>query len=342
MAAPLNLSKLEMTESPVQVVQQIVADARSGVAQFAASGSGTLAYVPGRAVGAKSTLVLVSRTGKATPVGDEGDFFFPSLSPDGRRIATRRGQSIWVYDIGNKSAVRLTFDGSLNSSPIWTADGQYVIFNSDRDGPFNLFWKHADGSGREERLLGGQDTETPDSWSLDGKWLVYDVSHAGTGMDIWSLAMEGPRIARPFLQTPHDECCARLSGDGHWLAYTSNESGRYEVYVQPFVGEPSREGKWQVSMGGGTEPAWSRNGRELFYRSGDRMMVVPVDTRRKFIAGKPDVLFEGSYEAYPLTTSYGVSPDGQRFLMVKSSIPLVDSNRIDVVLNWVAELEPRH
>ena len=339
MAAPLDLSRLELTAPPVQVIKQVMADARSGVAQFAVAGAGALAYVPGDVEGAESTLALVTRNGQATPVTEKGDFYFPSLSPDGGRIATRTGKAIWVHDIKRRTSVRLTFDESLNSSPIWASDGTRVIYNSNRSGAFNLFWKLADGSGREERLSWAADTQTPDSWSADGKWLIYDVSHAGTGMDIWLLTMEGNRSARPYLQTPHDECCARLSPDGRWIAYTSNESGRYEVYVQAFGNEPSQDGKWQVSTEGGAEPLWAPDQRELFYRSGDRMMAVPLKIRRTFTAARPQLLFEAHYEAYPLTTSYDVTPDRQRFLMVKSSSPSGDSNRIHVVLNWLDELK---
>jgi len=177
------------------------------------------------------------------------------------------------------------------------------------------------------------------SWSPDGQLLAFVEIDPTTGYDIWVLRM-GDRKPQPFLRTPFDESAPQFSPDGHWLAYISNESGPWEVYVQPY---PGPGGKWQISTEGGTEPVWNRNGRELFYRSGDKMMAVDVDTQPSFAAGKPRVLFEGRYEPTPATfPNYDVSPDGQRFLMLKpSEAGEAAPTQINVVLNWFEELKRR-
>ncbi len=171
------------------------------------------------------------------------------------------------------------------------------------------------------------------SWSPDGQLLAFVEVNPTTGRDIWVLRM-GDRKAQPFLRTPFDESVPRFSPDGRWLAYISNESGRYEIYVQPY---PGPGGKWPISTEGGTEPAWNPNGRELFYRSGYKMMAVDVSTRPGFAAGKPRMLFEGRYEPTPATfPNYDVSPDGQRFLMIKPAEASESApTQINVVLNWL-------
>jgi eukaryotic-like serine/threonine-protein kinase len=160
-----------------------------------------------------------------------------------------------------------------------------------------------------------------------------------TQRDIWVLRL-GDHKAQPFLRTPFDEATPRFSPDGHWLAYISTESGRYEVYVQPY---PGPGGKWQISTEGGTEPAWNPNGRELFYRNGDKMMAVEITTQPGFAAGTPLMLFEGPYEPGPVqTANYDVSRDGQRFLMVKPSESAEAApTQINVVLNWFEELKQK-
>jgi Tol biopolymer transport system component len=176
------------------------------------------------------------------------------------------------------------------------------------------------------------------SWSPDGQLLAYFEVNPETQRDIWVLRM-GDRKAQPFLRTRFDEAVPQFSPDGRWLAYISNESGRYEIYVQAF---PGPGGKWQISTEGGTEPAWNRNGRELFYRNGDKMMAVDIATLPSFSVGKPKILFEGRYDLAPFpSTNYDVSPDGQRFLMVKPSEQEAAATQIIVVQNWFEELKQK-
>jgi Tol biopolymer transport system component len=188
-------------------------------------------------------------------------------------------------------------------------------------------------------LTSSPNSNVPMSWSPDGQVLAFMETNPITGPDIWMLRLSD-RKPLPFLQTPFNESVPRFSPDGRWLVYISNESGRYEIYVQPY---PGPGGKWQISTDGGTEPAWNPNGRELFYRSGDKMMAVDIATQSGFAAGKPRMLFEGRYERSPATSpNYDVSPDGQRFLMLKpSEQEAAAPTQINVVLNWFEELKRR-
>ena len=234
---------------------------------------------------------------------------------------------------------RLTFEqGNL---PRWLPDGKRGAFGSSRaGGAENLFWKPADGSGPVEQLTESELTQYPSSWSPDGQVLAFDELHSTTAMDIWVLPLQGERKPRPFLQTQFDEGAAVFSPDGHWLAYTSNESSRYEVYVRPF---PGPGGKRQISTEGGNEPVWAKNGRELFYREGNKMMAVEITTQPTFRAGTPTLLFEGQYwhQEGMLRADYDITSDGQRFLMVKEGEQEERPRQINVVLNWFEELKRR-
>jgi Tol biopolymer transport system component len=232
---------------------------------------------------------------------------------------------------------RATF-GKLNLNPIWSPDGKRIAFSSDQEGPTSLFRQPADGSGTAERLTTSPYINVAGSWSPDGQTIAFMEVNPSTGNDIWTVGV-GDRKARPFLKTQYDETSPDFSPDGHWLAYVSNESGQWEVYVQPY---PGPGGKWQISTGGGTEPVWNPAGRELFYRAGNRMMAVAVTLQPGFSAAKPQVLFEGPWLPTPLTLpNYDVSPDGRRFLMLKAVDEDQDTHQIVVVQNWLEELKQR-
>jgi Tol biopolymer transport system component len=259
---------------------------------------------------------------------------------------------IWLYDLSRATLTRLTTPDSSSQVPVWAPpDGKYIAYRGTRAGFRNVYRITTDGEGTEERLTTGEYIQTPSSWSPDGKWLVFtEAGTPATGRDIWVLPMEGdagPEARKPFLRTPANEDNGVFSPDGQWLAYESNESGQYEVYVHPF---PGQGGRVQISTQGGLEPVWSRNGRELFYRSGDRMMAVEISSPRDssgafpsgFSASAPRLLFEGHYQYSGLVSSdYDVSQDGQRFLMVQSSGPEQTPTQIRVVLNWFTELRQR-
>jgi Tol biopolymer transport system component len=343
MAVPFDPRKLAVTGAAVPVMEGVLQSVFTGAAQYSLSSAGSLLYVSGGVQTFQRRLVWVSRNGAEQPLAAPARAYrAPRLSPDGRRVAVaieeREGQ-VWLYDLSRETLTRFTFDGNSNLNPIWTPDGKRIAFQSTKEGAQNIFWQLADGSGGLERLTTSDYVNCPTSWSPDGQVLAYFEVHPTTGWDIWMLRLSD-RKALPFLRTQFNESVPRFSPDGHWVAYMSNESGRFELYVQPY---PGPGGKWQISTEGGTEPTWNPNGRELFYRSGDKMMAVDISTQPTFTAGKPRVLFEGRYEPTPATfPNYDVSPDGKRFLMLKPSEQEAAGPReINVVLNWSEELKRR-
>jgi serine/threonine-protein kinase len=341
---PFDLTRFEVTGVPIPVVEgvQQAASNRTGAAQFSVSESGSLVYVPGLFQTAQRTLVWVDRNGQEQPVADiKGAFETPRLSPDGKRLALIvRGEDnidVWIYELVRGTLTRLTFEVGEDETAIWTPDGKRVVFAASRGNDRKLFWKPADGSAPEELLLETQYHSHVGSWSPDGKVLAFEEQYPETGYDIWTLSVEGERQPVPFLQTSFDEHWPSFSPDGQWIAYMSNESGRNEIYVQPY---PGPGGKWQISTGGGTQPIWSPKGNELFYRNGDRMMVVSVQNQPTFNAGTQQLLFEGQYEEGigGSRPNFDVIPDGQRFVMVKADQESAPA-QINVVLNWFEELK---
>jgi eukaryotic-like serine/threonine-protein kinase len=341
-AVPFDAKRLTATGAAVPVVEGVLSPS-SGAAQYSVSATGALVYVQGSVQSAQSRLVLVKRDGTEQPLAAPARAYkFPHLSPDGRRLAVpieEQQTQIWLYDLARETLTRLTFEGNDNILPVWTPDGKHVAFRSNKEGPENIYWQLADGSGGLERLTTSEYTNSPNSWSPDGQLLAFSESSPTTGTGIWVLRLSDHK-AQPFLRTAFSVTAARFSPDGHWLAYVSNESGRNEIYVQPY---PGPGGKWQISTDGGKEPVWNPNGRELFYRSGDKMMAVEIATQPGFAAGNPRMLFEGQYVLFPAAgPNYDVTPDGQRFLMLKpveqaQSAP----TQINVVLNWFEELKRR-
>jgi serine/threonine-protein kinase len=339
MAAPFDTDRLVVTGPAVSMLAGIRQDAAGGAAFYSVSDTGTLVYVTGGPSASPRQLVWVNRAGVEQPLAaPQLAYGVPRISPDGSRIAVELDDQIWVYDVERDTMTRLTFEGSINQNPVWTPDGKRVVFRSDREGTSNLFWQSADGSGGSERLVSGLFTQNPQSWSRDGALLAYFENNPKTLRDVWIFRMSD-RKAEPLIRTPFNEGAPSLSPDGRWVAYASNESGRPEVYVQPY---PGPGGKWQISTGGGAEPLWHRSGRELFYRSGRRMMAVAVSTEGAFSAGKPVVVFEGNYASveFPATgVGYDVSSDGERFLLVKELPQADEATQINVVVNWFEELK---
>jgi eukaryotic-like serine/threonine-protein kinase len=339
MAAPFDSRELQIKGPAVPVLEGIAQSARSGGSQYSVSANGTLVYVPGNQ--GVEQLVWVNRNGTEQKLAaPPRNYSYPRISPDGRRIAVTiqdQDSQIWLYDLTRDTLSKLTFRGSNSSIPVWTPDGKRIAFFSNREGPLNLFSQSADGSGQLERLTTSDYTNVPRSFSPDGRLLAFVENSPSTGADIWILSI-GDRKAQPFLQTPFTESVPSFSPDGRWLAYVSDESGHFEVYPQPY---PGPGGKYQISTDGGTEPIWNSNGRELFYREGDKMMAVDVSARPTFSAGKPRMLFQGPYLSAAITMPYyDVSPDGQRFLMIKPN-EQSSPNQIVVVQNWFEELKQK-
>ncbi len=342
-AVPFDPQRLELTGAAVPVVEGVMQSPVTGAAQYSMSTTGSLAYVSGGIQATQLSLVWVNRNGAEQPLAAPRHAYFqPRLSPDGRRVAvgiTESESQIWLYDLSRDTLTRFTFEGNYNPVAVWTPDGKRIAFESNKEGPPNIFWQLADGSGGSERLTASEYIRVPMSWSPDEKLLAFMEVNPTTKIDTWVLRM-GDRNAQPFLRTPFNEGAPQFSPDGRWLAYMSDESGPYEIYVQPY---PGPGGKWQISTEGGTEPKWNPNGRELFYRSGDKMMAVDIATQPGFSAGKPRMLFEGRYQLSPVQSDdYDVSRDGQRFLMLK---PIDQGEgaptQINVVLNWFEELKQK-
>jgi Tol biopolymer transport system component len=246
--------------------------------------------------------------------------------------------NIFLYDIAANSLKQLTTEAN-NAMPIWTPDGKRIAFRSTKAGPWNVFWKSADGSGNAEQLTNNQYLSEPTSWSPDGKLLAFSQQNTVTRRDIWVVQMDGERKPMPLIETPADESVPRFSPDGHWLAYVSDESGRPEIYVLAY---PPSGQKWQISTSGGREAVWSRNGSELFYREGNKMMVSDIKTTPSFAAAKPRLLFEGNYEG-PLASraNFDISTDGRRFLMLKGTERTGGGAEIKTVANWFDEVKRR-
>ena len=333
-AVPFDLNNLTAMGEGVPVVQGVLQPG-TGFPNYSFSTTGTLVYIAGTA-SADRNLVWVTRDGTEQPLSAPArQYDWPRLSPDGRRVAVEIDGQTWVYDIARETLTRLAFDGTQNDAPAWSPDGTRIAMRSNREGPpGGIYWQMADGSGGQERLSSAMLGGTPLSFSPDG-YIAFFRTEARTKRDIWVLSIKD-REASVFLGTPATEGAPRFSPDGRWIAYVSDESGGPEIYVQPY---PGPGGKWQISTNGGIEPAWNRNGRELFYRNGERMMAVPIAAQPTFSAGKPTMLFEGDYLASPFPATgvtYDVSRDGQRFLMVKEE---ASATQINVVVNWFEELK---
>jgi serine/threonine-protein kinase len=347
-AAPFDARRLEVTGSPLKVADGVFMSTNTGAAYFTVSRNGALAYAVGRAEGGERSLVWVDRQGKATPLPlPVRSYLFPRISPDGKQLAIEvegTNHDLYTYDFERAVMTKMTTDG-LSHAPVWTPDGKHIGFRSWRAGTMTMWWMPADRSGPEERLTTIGSRQSAVGFSPDGRYMTFNQMEPGKGSDVWILPLVGERKPQPFVQSKFGEGSGRFSPDGKWVAYCSTESGRPEVYVQPWPGPGP---KIQISAEGGSDPVWRRDGRELFYRVGDKMMAVAVTTQVGFKAAKPQLLWEGHYShgmssscGPPGATSanYDVTNDGQRFLMVQDIDQDAVSTRVVVVLNFAQELK---
>ncbi len=343
-AVPFDPRRFEVTGSPVTVAGDVELSAPGvpGPAQFAVSDTGTLAYYHGVAPESNSLAWVDRRGGMRQLPAPPHLFEQPRLSPDGSKlaIANREGNpDVWVYDLDRSTLTRLTFDAVEEETPVWTPDGKHVTF---RRTLAQILRKSADGSGVEEKMADlERSTAHVGSWAPDGRVLALYARSAADD-DVWILPQDGAKPPEPFqfLRSPFNERAPMFSPDGRLLAYTSDESGRDEVYVTSF---PGPGGKWQVSTESGIEPMWARSGRELFYIQRDTLMSVTVETRPGFSAGSPRPVLElqGRYmRGHRFYPNYDVSADGERFLMVFQEQPSV-APPIHIVLNALSEIASR-
>jgi eukaryotic-like serine/threonine-protein kinase len=272
-------------------------------------------------------------------------YTWPRISPDGTRVALEVDQSgnrdVWIYDLVRKRFQQLTVDPAEDTRPAWTPDSQRVAFSSTRDrGEGNLYWQRVDGAGQAERLTSEPHGDRG-AWAFtpDVKTLLFTQGGPDTGTDLHVMSMERGYRSKPLLQERFHEGSPTLSRDGRWIAYRSTETGRYEIYVRPFPNVD--EGKSQITSDGAFVALWAPSGRELFYQNNDSMMmVVPIQTEPTFKFGKAQVLFPGRYIL--ANRNFDISPDGQRFLMIKEATPILEPSardEITVVLNWTEELK---
>ena len=346
LAQPLDTGRLATKGVPVPVVPRVGLSIWQSHSLFSVS-EGLLVYAPTFA--AASQLVWFDRNGKpAGSLGDPGLYLAPRISPDGRRVAVdvadlaKNTADIWIYDASTGVGSKFAFGAWNNNLPVWAPTGDRLIYGSDRKARgvrFDLWTKTLDGSG-EEVFVESPDQRFPEDWSRDGRFLsLYVIPVQGKrNIQTWILSTGGDRRASPFATEGLEASDSRFSPDGRWLAYQSNESGRFEVYVRPF---PGPGGQWHVSTAGGGHPRWREDGKELYYLSpANKILAVPVNLAPTFHAGSPVELFAVHPTSNPFSTVYDVTADGQRFL-VNTVASDEGSPPLSLVVQWPALLEKR-
>jgi serine/threonine-protein kinase len=347
-AIPFDLMRLETHGTAVPVLPRLVTTS-FGAGDFAVAKDGTLVYVdvPGNLGVNARTLVWVDRMGKEESIAAPPRAYqHPRISPDGTRVALSsidEENDLWIWDLGRATLTRLTFDPGLDQFPVWTPDGQRIVFSSARSGQLNLWRQAADGTGAAERLTTSTNPQLATGITPDGTAALFFELTPTMGFDLLQVALDETRRVTPLLQTKFDERNGIVSPDGRWLAYESTSSGPPEIYVRPFPNVGG--GEWLVSSAGGRQPLWARSGKELFYVGPDGALLrVPVEANgTTWHAGTPTKLIEGRYVtgSGTLVRTYDVSADGQRFLMIKAPGPEAGAAppTLVVVQHWDEELK---
>jgi eukaryotic-like serine/threonine-protein kinase len=349
MTQPFDAGNLRTTGDAFPIAEQMDTRAAPSRGYFSASQNGVLAFTSGAQV-QNVQMTWFDRSGKAVgTVGAPVDMGWPAISPDGKTVATDQRDpqtgyyDIWLHDLARGTDSRFTFNSKNNRFPVWSSDGSYLAFNSDRSGSQTVYKKPTGGVGKEEIVDKDELNKRPTSWSPDGRYLIEESSAATpkTQDDIWIApassgagpAMGGQR-PHPYLQTEFIEGEGRISPNGKWLAYRSDETKRFEVYIMTF---PNPGGKWQISTSGGSIPIWSRDGKQLFYVSaGNKMMAVDIKgTGTNPEPGLPQPLFD--VRLGPTNPSFDISKDG-RFL-IPTAVEQATAAPIIVVVNWMAGLK---
>jgi len=339
MAQPFDAQRLELTGEAVPIAEDVQFNPANGSTTFAASENGVLTYRTGSVQDVQ--LTWTDRDGrKLGPVGEPGVYRQIALSPDEKRVAVDRidpqtgGRDLWLLELSRGIFSRLTSDPAMEMDPVWSPDGSQIVFASSRKGPRDLY-RITLSSGQEELLLESRDNSSPEDWSRDGQFIVYEANGTvGGWKGVSLLPLSGDRKPKPILDTSFRKDEMQISPDGRWIAYISDESGRWEVYVQPFQ---SPGEKLRLSTNGGGQPRWRKDGRELFYLALDgTMMAVPISAGVTISPGIPNSLFQTGITVNPVVDQFAVTGDGQRFLL---AVPLEFAPPISVVLNWTALLK---
>jgi dipeptidyl aminopeptidase/acylaminoacyl peptidase len=334
LAVPFDSRKLEVTGSPIPLGDGI--QVTRGSAAAAISRSGTLLFVRGSST--SQPVVVDSRGVARPPLMETRRYAHPRYSPDGRTVAftmvSAQTTDLWLADVTSGTFTRLTSSGN-SERPEWMFGGKRVVYPSDRDsaGFYSIWWTPSDGSGQPEKVFSSRFSIREVIASPDNRYLIYREDHSTNRRDIHLLPLDGPRTSRPLLTTGFDELMPRISPDGKRLAYMSDETGQYEVYIRAL---PGLGGRVQVSTNGGTEPLWSRDGR-LFYRQGTQLIAASIITAPSLLVSR-EVVFDGPYETHPFHPNYDAAPDGKSFLMLKTAD---DDTQVIAVVNWLDELRQR-
>jgi eukaryotic-like serine/threonine-protein kinase len=338
-AQRFDASTLTLAGSPVPMA--------GAVESVSVSTTGLLLYRQVSTTAADKQLTWLDHQGRHLgPIGTPANYGNVELSPTGDRVAVdivaNGNRDVWVIDLARAVPSRISFDPGQDWTPVWSPDGNRVAYAASRNGATQIYQKASSGVGNDEPLFKLQNA-IPVSWSRDGRYIVFSrlKGGAGAGVDTWLLALGGEPKASPFIESPFDKAQARISPDGRWIAYATNDSGQHQIVVQSFP-DPN-VGRWQITAQGGVEPKWRRDGRELYYLAFDgKMMAVPIKTEPRFEAGTPTVLFDTplgvSRAQSPRDRRYDVAPDG-RFLM---AIPVANGPRpVTALVNWSSGLEKK-
>jgi WD40 repeat protein len=344
-AAPFDLDRLEVTGQPLPALEGVASNSITGGAQFSVSDTGSLVFLPGPMKGIGIPLEWMTHDGTTTPLRlTAANWFNPRFSPDGRRLALQikdAASNIWIYEWERGTLTRLT-SAALDSTPVWTPDGQRIVFASTREDSStrNLYWQRADGTGEAQRLTQSKNPQEPGSWHPSGRFLAFEEN-----LKLMILPMQGDDSSGwkagtpyPFSNSPFRETEPMFSPDGRWLAYMSDESGHIEVHVRPF---PGPGGKWQISTGGGFQPTWSAARHELFFGLNGQIMVTAFSVEGdSFRAEKPRLWAEGRYQTRGTVRMFDLHPDGQRLALARASVTPIGEklDKVVFVFNFFDEL----
>jgi Tol biopolymer transport system component len=343
LSRPFDASRLDFTGEPFSLADKVGSDlVHINYFAFSVSDNGVLVFDPSANRRRRQYLWMNRRGQPIKSLDVAAGVYGLWLSPDEKRFIADRldpqtsTYDLWLCDVSGGNAQRFTFNPAIDFFPVWSPDGSSIVWASTRDVIPNLYQKAASGSGEETLLWKSDYNKLPSDWSRDGRFIIYRQNDPKTKYDVWFLPMTASGGAKPFpvIQTEANEIAGRLSPDGRWLAFASDESGRFEVYVQSFPGGGSKR---QVSTGGGNQPRWRRDGRELFYYARDgKLMTAPVRSGESFEAGAAISLFEfrgGTLGVNP--APYAVTADGQRFL-INAVVETEPNAPLTVVVNWAA------